>query len=335
MTKGGNSSLCINNNRSVEEARKGILIIEDDPATPQVNETEIMAENHYYPFGMNQEGPWYNVVLPKNQYLFNGIERNEDLGMNIDLAVFRAYDASLGRWWQIDTKAVSFAHISPYVGMGNNPIMIIDPLGDSINVAAIATAKPEEWKETLKELQEFTGLILSVDDSGNMTYTKPEGKPSGSKRARKMLMKAIDHKETVTVKDNEGGGSRVNMDSDDPVEQNTIHLDFKQLSAFVKGTSSDLDPRAYGFGLNFFHELGHTRVGGRMLDGGHMVAGPNVQNINKISRQLGPSFGQRMVYNQFIVSGDRQHEYHAFSKSALRSLVADKIPTSGYIKVPR
>lgn len=85
--------------------------------------------------------------------------------------------------------------------------------------------------------------------------------------------------------------------------------------------------------------MGHTRVGGRMLDGGHMVAGPNVQNVNKIRRQLsrnfGSNFGQRMVYNQFIVPSDRTNEYHAFSRSALRSLVAGKVPISGYVKVPR
>jgi len=235
----------------------------------------------------------------------------------------------------IDRFAEKYTSMNPYQYGANNPIKFIDVNGDSVNVADIRDKSPDEWAQTKQELQAFTGLTLEVDDSGNMTYTKPKGKLSGSRRARKMLMKAINHKETVIVKDNGGGGSRVNMDSDDPVEQNTLQLDFEQLNAFVKGTSSDLDSRAYGFGINFFHELGHTEVGGRMLDGGHMVAGPNVQNVNTIRKQLGAEFGQRQVYNQFIIRSDESNEYHAFTKNALQTLVAGKIPSGGYVKVPR
>ena len=36
---------------------------EDDPATP-LNELEITQESHYYPFGMNHLGPWYETVAP-------------------------------------------------------------------------------------------------------------------------------------------------------------------------------------------------------------------------------------------------------------------------------
>jgi len=311
-----------------------IELTEEDPTT-QVNELEITQEAHYYPFGMGHLGPWYETVAPENKYQYNGKELSEDYEIDLMDYGARWYDPSIGRFSSTDRFAEKYSSMTPYQYGANNPIRFIDINGDSINVADIAAARPKEWAQTLQELKDFTGLELSIDDSGNMTYTKPDGKLSGSKKARKMLMKAIDHKETVTVVDNEGGGSRVNMDSDDPVEQNTLQLDFSQLSTFVKGTSSDLDSRAYGFGINFFHELGHTRVGGRMLDGGHMVAGPNVQNVNEIRRQLGPKFGQRQVYNQFIVSGDKSNEYHAFTKAALEALVAGKIPSGGYVKVPR
>ena len=62
------------------------------------------------------------------------MERNDELGL--DLAPFRSYDPAIGRWLQVDPKAESFAPMSPYTGMGNNPISIIDPLGDSIDVFA-------------------------------------------------------------------------------------------------------------------------------------------------------------------------------------------------------
>ena len=36
----------------------------------------------------------------------------------------RYYDPVLGRWHSIDPQASSFAGMSPYTGMGNNPIII-------------------------------------------------------------------------------------------------------------------------------------------------------------------------------------------------------------------
>lgn len=36
----------------------------------------------------------------------------------------------VGRWWQIDPVTDGYEHISPYASMYNNPIIIMDPLGD-------------------------------------------------------------------------------------------------------------------------------------------------------------------------------------------------------------
>jgi RHS repeat-associated protein len=69
----------------------------------------------------------------KNKYLFNdGAERQEDLGLNIDLTLYRAYDPAIGRWWQVDPKADLDVLVSwtPYNYSFNNPIRWNDPLGD-------------------------------------------------------------------------------------------------------------------------------------------------------------------------------------------------------------
>jgi RHS repeat-associated protein len=94
---------------------------------------EVLSEHHYYPFGMQWEGNWYDTEgWPKNQYTYNGIERHEDFGLNVDMALFRTYDPGIGRWWQIDPKITE--SISPYAGMANNPIMFSDILGDTVNI---------------------------------------------------------------------------------------------------------------------------------------------------------------------------------------------------------
>ena len=66
---------------------------------------------------------------------------------------FRIYDAWLGRWTQVDPKANEFH--SPYTGMGNNPLLFIDPRGDTIFVNS-------------------TGYITRNDETDNLVYTTNE-----------------------------------------------------------------------------------------------------------------------------------------------------------------
>ena len=81
---------------------------------------------------MEMEGPWeLSVSVPENKYLFNGIERASDFGLDWDIAMFRSYDAAIGRWMQVDPKSESFSSVTPYNGLLNNPIKIVDMLGDS------------------------------------------------------------------------------------------------------------------------------------------------------------------------------------------------------------
>ncbi len=104
----------------------------------KVDGSEVIQENHYYPFGMNMEGPWCidAVNSTKNHYQFNGIELFEDLDLNINFAFYRSYDPAIGRWWQVDPKAEDYMGMSVYTGMGNNPVMLNDPNGDALPFAA-------------------------------------------------------------------------------------------------------------------------------------------------------------------------------------------------------
>jgi RHS repeat-associated protein len=96
------------------------------------NPNELLQQEHYYPFGMGIKGEW-KFVQPQiggtNKYQYNGIELNDDFGLNWNMAMFRTYDASIGRWGQVDPLASLFLNKSPYSGMGNNPINFSDRLG--------------------------------------------------------------------------------------------------------------------------------------------------------------------------------------------------------------
>jgi RHS repeat-associated protein len=92
--------------------------------------TEILQENHYYPFGMNQESKWLNnTALPDTKYQYNGKELNEDLGLNWNDYGARWYDATIGRWNVADPLSEKMANWSPYNYAFNNPIRFIDPDG--------------------------------------------------------------------------------------------------------------------------------------------------------------------------------------------------------------
>jgi RHS repeat-associated protein len=70
---------------------------------------------------------------PENRYKFNGIEKLDDLGLEMYDAQFREHDPQIGRWWQIDPKAdeENFESWSPYNNNYDNPISYFDYLGDA------------------------------------------------------------------------------------------------------------------------------------------------------------------------------------------------------------
>ena len=92
---------------------------------------EIFGTNHYYPFGMETEGPWYlQRTGVQNHYRYNGKENIGAIGL-LDYGA-RNYDSSIGRFLSVDPLADQYAQISPYAYVANNPIIFIDPDGMQI-----------------------------------------------------------------------------------------------------------------------------------------------------------------------------------------------------------
>jgi RHS repeat-associated protein len=89
-----------------------------------VNSSEIVEENNYYPFGLKHKG--YNNIIGSfgdataQKYKFNGKELQDELGLGIYFFKFRTYDPALGRFWQIDPLAGTYAHNSTYAFAENN-----------------------------------------------------------------------------------------------------------------------------------------------------------------------------------------------------------------------
>jgi RHS repeat-associated protein len=92
-----------------------------------VDASEILQQNHYYPFGMNQEGAWDAPTnTTENRYQYNGKELNSDFGLNWYAYGFRYYDPVICRFTGVDPIADQFAELSVYNYASNRPIGAID-----------------------------------------------------------------------------------------------------------------------------------------------------------------------------------------------------------------
>ena len=141
----------------------------DNPDTPE-DESELIQENHYYPFGMDQLGNWVATVGPKNDYLYNGKEWNEEIGW-YDYGA-RWYDPAIGRFTTIDPLSELFFPINPYVYTGGNPISNVDPTG-------MAFWKSEWLNENVGYWTDNVG-INSASSSANENHEKEEEGSSGN-----------------------------------------------------------------------------------------------------------------------------------------------------------
>jgi RHS repeat-associated protein len=102
-----------------------------------VNNTEIVEENNYYPFGMKHSG-YNNTVLSTNsgqKLKYNGKELQDELGLNLYDYSAMLYDPATGRRNNIDPKAEQMRRWSTYAYCFNNPMRFTDPDG----------MKPTDW----------------------------------------------------------------------------------------------------------------------------------------------------------------------------------------------
>jgi RHS repeat-associated protein len=94
-------------------------------------ESPMVQVNDYYPFGLSAY-TWTREGEYENRFLFQGKEWTQELGLQDFHA--RQYDGVLGRFLNSD-PANQFA--SGYTGMGNNPIIMIDPNGEIAFIAVV------------------------------------------------------------------------------------------------------------------------------------------------------------------------------------------------------
>ncbi|MDY8137212.1 RHS repeat-associated core domain-containing protein, partial [Aquimarina sp. 2201CG5-10] len=91
------------------------------------NAMEIREEKNYYPFGLEHKGYNNTITGREHNYGYNGVEEENELGLNILEMDVRQYDPAIARWTIIDP--VIHFDFSPYNAFDNNPIFWADPSG--------------------------------------------------------------------------------------------------------------------------------------------------------------------------------------------------------------
>ncbi len=95
--------------------------------TEKVLIADVQSHQDYYAFGMQMPGRSYTGE--GYRYGLNGQEKVDEVAPDHYTAPFWEYNAKLGRRWNQDPKPNP--SISNYATFANNPILLIDPLGDT------------------------------------------------------------------------------------------------------------------------------------------------------------------------------------------------------------
>ncbi len=150
---------------------------------------DVLATNDYYPFGLEHQKAGTTVESSNlgENYKFNGVELNEDLGLNFYEMGFRQYDPSIGRFTAVDPLADLPKQVgtSPYAFVNNNPIGYVDPTGMSwsdirdfikINKKINDKGGDDDYKldkngniTLLRETDDKTDKLIAFNDKGNET----------------------------------------------------------------------------------------------------------------------------------------------------------------------
>ena len=147
--------------------------------------SDILQENHYYPFGLKMNYTWMDNVALDNKYQYNGKELNDDLGLNWYAYGRRWYDPTIARFVETDPIADKFPDLSTYNYASNKPINGIDLHGlqwvhyqyEGTNVINVNV--DNEYTGTALSKQEFEDYLLeasrqfknTLEQSSNRTFT--------------------------------------------------------------------------------------------------------------------------------------------------------------------
>lgn len=233
----------------------------------------LLEECHYYPFGLAIAGISSKSLAfggAENKYKYNSKEEQRKEfsdGSGLDWMDYgaRMYTSQLGRYFSQDRLSEKFNSFTPYSYVNNDPIHFTDTNGDSINISKLIFNSDGTLNKDglyalvniVGDLQETTGLNLSVTGSGMLISNGANENASGFSQGAREYLEAIigDDKHNIKVNRSEIGNQSERIGED--IFINTKQIDNNIFSMEKAG----LGRLTYGYGFSFLHESLHTVSG--------------------------------------------------------------------------
>ncbi len=152
---------------------------------------DISTITDYYAFGSPMPTRTWSDPNARYKYGFNGKEKDNETtvdGGDYDFGA-RIYDSRLGRWLSLDPLQSKYPFLSPYIGMGDDPVLFIDIGGKEIKNGYDRILDPELFlkiqkaieivKLTLPDLyaklnNSTVEIIIKIDPNLSRTYQEKE-----------------------------------------------------------------------------------------------------------------------------------------------------------------
>ncbi|WP_424964138.1 RHS repeat-associated core domain-containing protein [Ekhidna sp.] len=99
-----------------------------DDFTVYHGKTNVVSTQDYYPFGLTFNSYQRTASSPQN-FLLTGNEKLPEWGVGVSDFNARTYDATIGRFYNVDPLADMMQEWTPYHYNYNNPLLFIDPSG--------------------------------------------------------------------------------------------------------------------------------------------------------------------------------------------------------------
>lgn len=249
---------------------------------------QVVSVSDYYPFGSTMEERSWSASGFSYRHGFNGMEQDNEVkgdGNSLDFGA-RIYDSRLGRWMSTDPLQKKYPNYSPYVGVGNNPIVFVDPDGrDNVIYLLVmpsayqsgglqkgdATKIKNQANENFKALGLETRVVI-VTDVDNFSINNIDKKTAttgadavavlGNKTD--VISKITEMNSTFVKQDLKNFGGIDNFETSmnangsyDIDKENIIAIDAQGLKANATTEKTNLSIGKLG-GLTILHGAGHN-----------------------------------------------------------------------------
>ena len=183
-----------------------------DQLKVDITKSPVVQQDDYYPFGLTFNS-YSRENSVKQDYLFNGKELQDELGLNWEDYGARMYDPAIARWMAIDPLCEKYNSHSPFHFSGNNPVRFVDVNG--MNYDEYQFDADGKYKGKIEKEGEHYGTIEGKNGGEKTTFkfADPENDPKSIESGEITNVVKVEDKAIANVLEESGVNDKENQDS--------------------------------------------------------------------------------------------------------------------------